>query len=524
MSQGSLYTTTSIATMIPTPRQAPCRTQSVIPTTNTNAGQTQTQTRTRALARQESAPAVTIQAPYSRNMTDSSSPMPEIRARSQGQMTRAVSSPIPSACPITNTNTNTNPNSDTNTNTNTNTNQCTGGNANDMPGCAATGQVRYTSKQAQLSAYLMKKSPYFRKLVVKYRRMRRNSRSRNYSFTTAVPSDNASSMNSGSNSNSNSSTNINNSDSRNNHTSTSISRATLVTDPLRGETTEVRITVNPNILQDGTLSMPVITAFTSEGRELGQFRPLHYDDPQRSDVLTHGNIRLPGETERLALFLQIDDDLLLKIIIVRVGQNQLALLVTEQFDTDMRRSSSEPPQVFGASEAMLDALERIHVTEKVLEEGCLEECVICFDPYQVGDRAVHLNCGHEYHEKCARKWLVNQNSCPVCRVPIPPSQAILGPGRAANQASNSGSGQNRYIEHVVLRRERPNLRHRVSNMVNNFQNRSASDTSRFRSYSQSPVMTVPIITTTTNTNSNHNSARPAVPVAAAATMTTIPVA
>ena len=42
-------------------------------------------------------------------------------------------------------------------------------------------------------------------------------------------------------------------------------------------------------------------------------------------------------------------------------------------------------------------------------------CAICRDNYDDDPRSIMLECGHDYHFKCIKKWKTNKNSCPTCR-------------------------------------------------------------------------------------------------------------
>lgn len=49
------------------------------------------------------------------------------------------------------------------------------------------------------------------------------------------------------------------------------------------------------------------------------------------------------------------------------------------------------------------------------KEGEGEICVVCQEEYEAGLTIGTLKCGHVYHEKCIKKWLVQKNLCPICR-------------------------------------------------------------------------------------------------------------
>jgi len=46
------------------------------------------------------------------------------------------------------------------------------------------------------------------------------------------------------------------------------------------------------------------------------------------------------------------------------------------------------------------------------------ECTICFEDYQIGDIIVKLKCGHQLHKQCAKEWLSENPTCPVCRMNV----------------------------------------------------------------------------------------------------------
>ncbi|KAK6934216.1 Zinc finger, RING-type [Dillenia turbinata] len=53
------------------------------------------------------------------------------------------------------------------------------------------------------------------------------------------------------------------------------------------------------------------------------------------------------------------------------------------------------------------------------ERGCAEQetnsCIICLEDYANQDKVGILDCGHEYHADCLKKWLVVKNVCPICK-------------------------------------------------------------------------------------------------------------
>ncbi|KAK6946666.1 Zinc finger, RING-type [Dillenia turbinata] len=53
------------------------------------------------------------------------------------------------------------------------------------------------------------------------------------------------------------------------------------------------------------------------------------------------------------------------------------------------------------------------------EMGCAEQetdsCIICLEDFANQDKVAILDCGHEYHADCLKKWLLVKNVCPICK-------------------------------------------------------------------------------------------------------------
>lgn len=49
---------------------------------------------------------------------------------------------------------------------------------------------------------------------------------------------------------------------------------------------------------------------------------------------------------------------------------------------------------------------------KDAEEG---SCVICLEKYKDGQSIGRLNCRHDFHSRCIKKWLLIKNACPICK-------------------------------------------------------------------------------------------------------------
>ncbi|GAB2229898.1 hypothetical protein Droror1_Dr00014154, partial [Drosera rotundifolia] len=59
--------------------------------------------------------------------------------------------------------------------------------------------------------------------------------------------------------------------------------------------------------------------------------------------------------------------------------------------------------------------ENINLEELPSLDQNVDLCIICQDQYQENDRLGCLDCGHQYHNECLKKWLKLKNVCPICK-------------------------------------------------------------------------------------------------------------
>ncbi|KAL1330495.1 hypothetical protein HN51_047734 [Arachis hypogaea] len=108
----------------------------------------------------------------------------------------------------------------------------------------------------------------------------------------------------------------------------------------------------------------------------------------------------------------------------------------EQLSANTRQG---PPP---ASRSSIDAMPTIKVTQRHLRSD--SHCPVCKDKFEVGTEARQMPCNHMYHSDCIVPWLVQHNSCPVCRQELPP-QGLSGNqglnGRSRGNFSGSSSGR-----------------------------------------------------------------------------------
>ncbi|CAF2101319.1 unnamed protein product [Brassica napus] len=58
---------------------------------------------------------------------------------------------------------------------------------------------------------------------------------------------------------------------------------------------------------------------------------------------------------------------------------------------------------------------RINLEEAPSTDLETDSCTICQENYKNQDKIATLDCRHEYHAECLKKWLVIKNICPVCK-------------------------------------------------------------------------------------------------------------
>ncbi|KAF2548841.1 hypothetical protein F2Q70_00023398 [Brassica cretica] len=58
---------------------------------------------------------------------------------------------------------------------------------------------------------------------------------------------------------------------------------------------------------------------------------------------------------------------------------------------------------------------RINLEEAPSTDLETDSCTICQENYKNQDKVAALDCRHQYHAECLKKWLVIKNICPVCK-------------------------------------------------------------------------------------------------------------
>lgn len=91
-----------------------------------------------------------------------------------------------------------------------------------------------------------------------------------------------------------------------------------------------------------------------------------------------------------------------------------------------------------APRSAIDAMPTIRITQR--HTSADSHCPVCQDEFELGCEARQMPCNHLYHSDCIVPWLVQHNSCPVCRLELPPH--VSGRRRIDWSSRSSGSGSN----------------------------------------------------------------------------------
>lgn len=105
--------------------------------------------------------------------------------------------------------------------------------------------------------------------------------------------------------------------------------------------------------------------------------------------------------------------------------------LVEQLTMNERRG---PPP---AARSSIDAMPTIKITQAHLRSD--SHCPVCKERFDLGSEAREMPCNHIYHSDCIIPWLVQHNSCPVCRVELPPQGHVSSRGSRSSGGRNSNS-------------------------------------------------------------------------------------
>ncbi|XP_018459888.1 E3 ubiquitin-protein ligase RZF1-like [Raphanus sativus] len=100
----------------------------------------------------------------------------------------------------------------------------------------------------------------------------------------------------------------------------------------------------------------------------------------------------------------------------------------EQLSSGTSHHRGPPP----AAKSSIDSLPTIKITQKHLKSSD-SHCPVCKDEFELKSEAKQMPCKHVYHSDCIVPWLVQHNTCPVCRKELP----------SGGSSSSAQSDQNR---------------------------------------------------------------------------------
>ena len=66
-------------------------------------------------------------------------------------------------------------------------------------------------------------------------------------------------------------------------------------------------------------------------------------------------------------------------------------------------------------ESAEDLLIQKYETSDIENQNFKSICTICLNDISKSIQSVKLNCGHEFHTNCLKKWCIRKNKCPLCR-------------------------------------------------------------------------------------------------------------
>ncbi|OVA18843.1 zinc finger protein [Macleaya cordata] len=110
-----------------------------------------------------------------------------------------------------------------------------------------------------------------------------------------------------------------------------------------------------------------------------------------------------------------------------------------------RNDRQGPPP---ASRSSIDAMPTVKISQRHLRTDA--HCPVCKDRFELGSEARQMPCNHIYHSDCIVPWLVQHNSCPVCRHELPPQ------GSSSSRSSQSSGGVSRSSSSISNTNQRHN--------------------------------------------------------------------
>ncbi|CAN6443483.1 unnamed protein product [Victoria cruziana] len=107
----------------------------------------------------------------------------------------------------------------------------------------------------------------------------------------------------------------------------------------------------------------------------------------------------------------------------------------EQLTMSDRRGPPPAPR------AAIEAMPTIKISQRHLRVD--SHCPVCQEKFEIGTEAREMPCKHIYHSECIVPWLVQHNSCPVCRYQLPTQATNSSIGGSSIRNSPLGNGNQR---------------------------------------------------------------------------------
>jgi E3 ubiquitin-protein ligase RNF115/126 len=111
------------------------------------------------------------------------------------------------------------------------------------------------------------------------------------------------------------------------------------------------------------------------------------------------------------------------------SQEALDRVISQLMDQNPRGNAPGP-----ATDAAINSLPKTKLDVDMLDENTGQaECSICMSNVDIGEEITTLPCKHWYHFECIKAWLVEHDTCPVCRSGIMPKDGPDNIPRASTQ-------------------------------------------------------------------------------------------
>ncbi|VAH65037.1 unnamed protein product [Triticum turgidum subsp. durum] len=174
-------------------------------------------------------------------------------------------------------------------------------------------------------------------------------------------------------------------------------------------------------------------ASTTQGRPspigprliFGSNMPAQGSDDSGVNVLVRGGRRIGADRPNFSGFL--------------VGGPSLEALFEQLLlQTGNRQGPAPAPQ------SVIDSMPVVRITRRHLSDDPV--CPVCTERFEIGSEAREMPCKHLYHASCIIPWLVQHNSCPVCRHPLPPQRGSDNNAARPQPSAQAGEAVSRGVD------------------------------------------------------------------------------